>query len=116
MVTKRAKQLGIDYIFEYSIDGSTNKITIVKGVWCITVRFMEIAHPTILEYIIPTKAKEIKMPIDNIYFPALNNENEIIFKINFSVRSEVANNQTINYYCISQNSVDNIRQDLNVDL
>lgn len=57
MVTKRAKQLGKDYIFEYSIDGSTNKITIVKGVWCITVRFMEIAHPTNLEYIIPTKAK-----------------------------------------------------------
>ena len=58
IVTKKTKQLSRDYIFECNIDGSTNKITIAKGLWCITVRFVEIAHPTNLEYIIPTKQKK----------------------------------------------------------
>ena len=75
MVTKSAKQLNKDYVFECIIDGSTNKVTVAKGIWCVTVRFMEIAHPTNLEYIIPTKTRETKTPIYNIYFSELCNEN-----------------------------------------
>ena len=74
---------------------------------------MEIAHPTNFEFVIPPKTKELKMLIDNIYFPEVWNKDGLVFKINFTVRVEVIGNQTANYYSIRSTDLDSIRQELN---
>ena len=116
MVTKSAKQLKNDYIFECTIDGSTNKITIEKGIWCITVRCMEKTAESNTEYIIPARTKEIKVAIENVYFPDNWNEVGHEFNISFTVRSEEIMGQTLNYYSISQISLDALQLDSNVEL
>ena len=116
MLTKTAKQLSKDYVYECSINGSMNKITIAKGIWCITARFMECTSQSNREYIIPTRTKELKIPVLNVYFPDNWNSNEDVFTINFVMRSEESLNQTVNYYSICQISLDALRLDLAADL
>lgn len=116
MLTKTAKQLNKDYVYECSINGSMNKITIEKGVWCITARFMETTNQSSREYIIPTKTKEIKIPVVNVYFPDNWNSSGNIFNIDFVTRSEETQNQITNYYVIGQASLDAVRLDVAADM
>ena len=115
MLTKTAKQLSRDYIYECSINGSMNKITMTKGIWCITVRFMECTSESKREYIIPTRTKELKIPLLNIYFPDNWKSNEDVSTINFVMRSEESLNQKVNYYSICQMSLDALQLDLAAD-
>ena len=116
MLTKTAKQLTKDYVYECSINGSMNKITVAKGIWCITARFMECTSQSNREYIIPTRTKEQKIPVLNVYFPDNWNSNGDVFTIKFDTRREETLNQTVNYYDICQTSLDVLRLDLAADL
>lgn len=116
MLTKTAKQLSKDYVYECNINGSMNKLTIAKGIWCITARFMECTSQSNREYIIPARTKELKIPILNVYFPDNWNSGGDVFNITFVVRSEVTLNQTVNYYSICQTSLDLLRLDLVAEL
>lgn len=116
MLTKTAKQLTKDYVYECNINGSMNKLTIAKGIWCITARFMECTSQSNRDYIIPARTKELKIPILNVYFPDNWNRGEDVFNINFVVRSEETLDQTVNYYSICQSSLDLLRLDLAADL
>ena len=115
MLTKTAKQLSRDYVYECSINGSVNKITIAKGVWCITARFMECTSQSKRQYIIHTRTKELKIPVLNIYFPDNFKSNEDISTINFVMRGEESLNQTVNYYSICQINLDALQLDLAAD-
>jgi hypothetical protein len=115
MLTKPAKQLRKDYIYECKIDGSDNQITVSKGTWCVTLRFMECKAAENNEYIIPVKTKEIKMPLTSVYFPEDDNSSNDHFTIMYSVRSEEIMGQTHNYYSIRDESLEAIRLSMNVD-
>jgi hypothetical protein len=116
MVTKPAKQLRKDYLFECKIDGSDNTITVSKGTWCVTLRFMECKAVENNEYIIPVKAKEIKMPLTNVYFPEDASSCNDHFLIMYTLRSEEVMGQTVNYYSICDESIESIRLSLNGDV
>jgi hypothetical protein len=115
MLTRTAKQLRKDYIYECNINGSMNTITVAKGVWCITVRFMECTSLSNREYIIPTKTKELKIPVLNVHFPVGWQSDRDVFPIAFVLRSEITLNQTVNYYSISQTSLNAVGLDLATD-
>ena len=115
MLTKTAKQFSRDYVYECSINGSMNKITVAKGVWCITARFMECTSQSKRQLIIPTRTKELKIPVLNVYFPDKWKSNEDVSTINFVMRSEESLNQKVNYYSICQMSLDAIQLDLAAD-
>ena len=109
VVTKTAKQLIKNYVNDCKIDGSDNKITVEKGIWCVTLRFMECLNKENNEYKAPVKTKEIKVPITNIYFPENQGSNSERFSIKYTIRSEEIMRQTVNYYTICKLSIDTLR-------
>ena len=116
VVTKTAKQLTKDYVYDCKIGGSDNKITVEKGIWCVTLRFMECFNKECHEYKIPVKDKEIKMPLTNIYFPENQGSNGERFNIKYAIRCEEIMRQTVNYFTICKSSMDTLRSNLSVDL
>jgi hypothetical protein len=92
-----------------------NAITVAKGVWCITVRLMEYTSLANRDDIIPTKAKELKIPVLNVHFPDDWQSAVDVFPIAFVLRSEITPNQTANYCSICQISLDATRLGLAVD-
>jgi hypothetical protein len=63
--------------------------------------FMECISLPNREYIIPTKTKELKIPVHD-HFPVDWQSEGDVFPITFVLRSEITLNQTVNYYSISQ--------------
>ena len=110
------KQLMKDYVYDCKIDGPDNKITVEKGIWCVTLRFMECLNKENNEYKVPVKTKEIKVPLTNIYFPENQGSNSERFSIKYTIRSEEIMRQTVNYYTICKSSIDTLRSNLNIDL
>ena len=76
---------------------------------------MECTSQSKRQYIIHTGAKELKIPVLNVYFPDNFKSNEDISTINFVMRSEESLNQTVNYYSVCQMSLDALQLDLAAD-
>lgn len=58
---------------------------------------MECTSQSNREYIIPARAKKLKTPTVDVYFPDNWNSNEDISTIYFVMQSEEALNQTVTY-------------------
>ena len=115
VVTKTAKQLTKDYIYDCKIDGSDNNITVERGIWCVTLRFMDCWNKENNEYKVPVKTKEIKVPLACIYFLDSKDSISERFAIKYTIRSEEIMRQTVNYYTICKSSIDTLRLSLNVE-
>ena len=114
IITKTVKQLKKDFVHECSINGSLNRITVMKGEWCITLRFMQCIDEINKEYTIPLRAKEMKVSILNVCHP--HDSNVPFDLISTSQTVEVTNGQSVIYYKISEGSLDIIRSSLDVEL
>ena len=114
IITKTVKQLKKKIVHECSINGSLNRITVVKGEWCITLRFMQCIDEINQEYTIPLRAKELKVPILNVCHPL---DSYIPFDLISTSRTvEVTRGQSAIYYKISEGSLDTIRSNFDVEL
>ena len=69
IMTKKVSQLCNENVNEYIIDGIQERKIIKKGTWCATVKFLHKTDGAVGDFYIPVKAKEIKVPINDIYFP-----------------------------------------------
>ena len=74
LMTKNITELQRDLESEYSINGVRLKSTIKKGTWCITLKLMYCQNVNENEFYIPIKSKEIKVPIQDVYYPVDDSE------------------------------------------
>ena len=117
IMTMKVKQLCNDNIIEYIINGIKEKKIIKKGTWCITVKFLHEITDTAGDYYIPVKAKEIKVPISDIYFPGKDTELDRESYLICTVRSMLQDNgQTLSIYTPNSTSIDVIRASVTVEL
>ena len=117
IMTMKVKQLCNENINEYIINGIKEKKIIKKGTWCMTVKFLHTMTNTVGDYYIPVKAKEIKVPINDIYFPGretvLDRENYLTCAVRTIIQD---NGQTLNIYTPDRTSVDIIRASVSAEL
>ena len=99
LMTKQIKESTKDIEYDYIINGVNNKVLIKKGTFCVTFKLVYCVN--LLENIhhIPLKAKEMKIPLSDIYFPDeendLNRENYLTCTMHNVVDN--ANQNVINY-------------------
>ena len=110
VMTKKIKESIKEHEYEYTISGLKNKIKIAKGVNCVTYKLLHCRD--LIENInyIPLKAKEIKIPLSDIYFPGEEsniNRNNYLTCITHIVVDE--NNQNDITYIIDSSSIDKLR-------
>ena len=93
--SETVKQLKRDFVHECSINRSLNRIAVMKGEWCITLRFMQCVDDINKEYTIPLRAKELKAPILNVCQP---HDSNVPFNLISTSRTvEVTNGQSLIY-------------------
>jgi hypothetical protein len=108
IMTKGAKQLKKDFQYDFLINGVTNKVTLEKNTWCITVRFLQCTDHRNRDYSIPVKAKEVKISIEAVHY--VQNEAEDESKLKHTSRSiSISNLQTRTIYTMDERALDVIR-------
>jgi hypothetical protein len=117
IMTMKVKQICNENVNEYMINGIKKKKIIKKGTRCITVKFLHEITDTAGDYYIPVKAKEIKVPVSDIYFPGKDTELDRESYLTCTVRSMLQDNgQTLNIYTPDSTSIDVIRASVTVEL
>ena len=108
IMTKGAKKLKKDFQYNFLINGISNKITLEKNTWCITVRFLQCTDHRNRDYSIPVKAKEVKVSIEAVHYIQSKEDDES--KLKHTSRSEaISNSQTRIIYTIDERTLDTIR-------
>ena len=81
---------------EYTISGTRRTIVIQKRKWCVTIKMLFCKNVVENTYYIPNKAKELKIPISDVYYPGevadLTRKNYLIC----TIQSEVQDNNQVN--------------------
>ena len=73
-MTKQIKESQRDLESEYTMNSVRIKTTIKKGTWCITLKLMYCQNVNDNEFYIPVKSKEIKILLQNVYYPVDDSE------------------------------------------
>ena len=108
IMTKGAKQRKKDFQYDFLINGVTNKVTLEKNTWCITVRFLQCTDHRNRDYSIPVKAKEAKISIEAVHY--VQSEMEDKPKLKYTSRSiSISNSQIRTIYTIDERALDVIR-------
>ena len=117
LMTKKIKETIKEHEYEYTISGLKNKIKISKGIHCVTYKLLHCRNVIENIYYIPLKAKEIKIPLSDIYFPCeeLNlNRNNYLKCV---THNEVdGNNQNDITYIIDSSSIEKLRNAMTENL
>jgi hypothetical protein len=117
LMTKKMKESKRDSEIEYEINGLRMKKTIKKGTWCITIKLMYCQNVNENVYYIPSKSKEIKIPIQDVYIPIdndeLTRENYLVCRMNNKV---IGGSQVFNTYTIADDCLEILRKDMTNDL
>ena len=74
LMTKQIKESKRDLESEYTMNSVRIKTTIKKGTWCITLKLMYCQNVNDNEFYIPVKSKEIKIPLQVVYYPVEDSE------------------------------------------
>ena len=106
-----------DSEIEYEINGLRMKKTIKKGTWCITIKLMYCQNVNENVYYIPSKSREIKIPVQDVYIPIdndeLTRENYLVCRMNNKV---IGGSQVLNTYTIADDCLEILRKDMTNDL
>ena len=110
IMTKNIKELSKEMPSEYIIGGVKNKTVMKKGVWCMTAKLLFSSHVVENEYFIPVKSREIKIPLDDVYFPTDSQDTNRENYISCNLRSTLLETgQVSNVYVVDCGSLDAIR-------
>ena len=117
IMTKKVGQLCNENVNEYIVNGMNERKIIKKGTWCVTVKFLHRTDDALGDYYIPVKAKEIKVPINDIYFPGKDTILDRESYVTCAVRSMLLDSgQTVNIYTPESSSIDTIKASLSEEL
>ena len=117
IMTKKVNQLCNENVNEYITDGIKKRKIIKKGTWCVTVKFLHKMNDAVGDFYIPVKAKEIIVPINDIYFPGkdtfLDRESYVTCAV---CPLLLDSGQSVNIYTPESTVIDTIRASLSIVL
>ena len=117
LMTKQIKESQLDLESEYTINSVMIKTTIKKGTWCITSKLVYCQNVNDNEFYIPFKSKEIKIPLQVVYYPVedseLTRENYLVC---CSQTKILRGSQVSNIYTIDNDCLDVLRKSMTDDL
>ena len=117
IMTKKVNQLCNENVNEYIIDGIKERKIIKKGTWCVTVKFLHKMNDAVGDFNIPVKAKEIIVPINDIYFPGKDTLLDRESYVTCAVRPLLLDSgQSVNIYTPESTVIDTIRASLSIVL
>ena len=117
LMTKKIKVSTTDIEFEYTISGVKNKVVIKKGTYCVTYKLLYSVNLIENIYHIPLKAKEMKIPLSDIYNPDEENEVDRENYLTCTMHSVVDDrNQNEITYVIDSTSIEKLRNTMTICL
>ena len=117
ILIKKVKQICNEITNENLINGIKGKKIIKKGTWCMTIKFLHENTDIEGEYYIPVKAKEIKIPVTDVYFPGKDSDLNRETYIKCTVRSIIqVTGQTMNIYTPENSSMNIIKTAMSSEL